>query len=43
MGNLHEDQYAFLIISRSILHRMRDVSDKIVQNIKTNILYFMFN
>ena len=25
---LHEDQNTFLIISRSILHRMRNVSDK---------------
>ena len=27
MGTLHEDQYAFLIISRSVL-RMKNVSDK---------------
>jgi len=27
-GTLHEDQYTFLIISRSFLLRMRNVSDK---------------
>jgi hypothetical protein len=27
-GTLHEDQYTYLIISRSILLRMRNVSDK---------------
>ena len=27
-GTLHEDQYTFLIISRSVLLRMRNVSDK---------------
>ena len=27
-GTLYEDRYTFLIISRSILHRMRNVSDK---------------
>jgi hypothetical protein len=25
---LNEDQYTFLIISRSVLHRMRNISDK---------------
>jgi len=30
-GTLHEDQYTFLIISRSFLHRMRSVSDKFVE------------
>jgi len=33
-GTLHEDQYRFLIISRSLLLRMRNVSDKIVEKIK---------
>jgi len=28
MSILHEDQYAFFIVSRSILLRMRKVSDK---------------
>jgi len=37
---LHEDQYTFLIISRSVLLRMRNVSDKIcIENQNT----FMFN
>ena len=27
-GTLHVDQYEFLIISHSVLHRMRNVSDK---------------
>jgi len=37
-GTLHEDQYTLLIISRSILLRMRHVSDKIVKKIKTHVL-----
>jgi len=28
MGNLHEDHWTFYIISRSVLLRMRNVSDK---------------
>jgi len=28
MGTLHEDQYTFLIISHSVLSRMRNISDK---------------
>jgi hypothetical protein len=28
-GTLHEDQYTFLIVSRSVLLRMGNVSDKI--------------
>jgi len=37
MGNLHEDQYTFLIISRSALLRMRNISDKICKgNQKTH-------
>jgi hypothetical protein len=28
-GTLHEDQYTFMIISRSVLLRTRNVSDKI--------------
>ena len=27
-GTLHEDQYTFFIISRSVLRRMRNVSDE---------------
>ena len=37
-GTLREDQYTFLIIYRSFLLRMRNVSDKIVGKIKTHIL-----
>jgi len=35
---LHEDIYRFLIISRSVLLRKRNVSDKFVVEIKTHIL-----
>ena len=38
-GTLHEDQYTFLIISHSLLHRMRNIWDKIVEKIKTHILW----
>jgi len=37
-GTLHEDQYTFLIISHSVLLRMRNVSNTVVQNIKSLIL-----
>jgi len=39
-GTLHEEQYTFLIISRSFLLRMRNVSDTFVAEIKTQ--NFMF-
>jgi len=39
-GTLHEDLRTFLIISRSVLPRMRNAADRIVQKIKT---HFMFN
>jgi hypothetical protein len=35
---LHEDQYTVLIISRSFPLRIRNVSDKFVEKIKTRIL-----
>ena len=38
MGTLLEDQYTFLIISRSDLLRIRNVSEKIVEKIETHIL-----
>ena len=38
MGTLHEDQCTFMVISRSILIRMRKFSDKIVEKIKTPML-----
>jgi hypothetical protein len=37
-GTLHEDQYTFIFISHSILLRMANVSDEIVEKIKTHIL-----
>jgi len=38
---LHEDQYTFVIISRSILHRMRNVSDKSCRENQNK--HFIFN
>ena len=38
MNTTHEDQYTFLIRSRSVLLTMRKISDTVVQNIKTPIL-----
>ena len=38
-GTLHEDPYTFLIITRWILLRMRNVLDKIIEKIKTTILW----
>jgi hypothetical protein len=40
-GTLHEDQYTFLIISRSILLRRRNVSDKSFRENQNT--YFVFN
>ena len=37
-GTLHEAQYILLIISRSILLKMRNVSDKCVEKIEAYIL-----
>jgi hypothetical protein len=37
MGTLHEEQYTFLIISRSDLLRMRTVSESTAEEIKTRI------
>ena len=42
MDTLHEDQYTFFIIYRSILLGMRNISDKIVQKIKTQIMFNNF-
>jgi hypothetical protein len=36
-GTLHEDLYTFMKISYWILLRMRNVSDKFVEKIKTHI------
>jgi hypothetical protein len=40
-GTLHEDQYAFFIISGSFLLRMRNVSDKSCRENQNT--HFMFN
>jgi hypothetical protein len=40
-GTLHEDRYTFFIISRTLLLKMRNVSDKICK--KNQNTYFMFN
>jgi len=37
-GILHEDQYTLLIISRSVLLRMRNISVRFAEKIKTHIL-----
>jgi len=41
MGTLHEDRYTFLIISRSVLLRVQNVSDKSCR--KTQNTNFIFN
>ena len=41
MGTLHEDKYTFLIISRSVLLRMRNVSDKFFTEHQST--HFTFN
>jgi HKD family nuclease len=38
MGTLHEDRYTIFITSRSVLLRMRNVSEIVVEKIKTHIL-----
>ena len=40
-GAVHEDQYIFLIISRSFLLRMRNVSDKLCRENQNT--HFMFS
>jgi len=37
-GTLHEDKYIFFITFRSVLLRMRKVSDKVVEKIEPHIL-----
>jgi len=39
MGTLHEDQNIYLIISRSFLLRMRNVSDKISRGVQNTHFY----
>jgi len=41
MGTLHEDQYTFMIISRSVFLRMRNISDKSCS--KNENTHFMLN
>jgi hypothetical protein len=41
MGTLHEDQYTILIVSHSVLPRMRNVSDKSCRESKNT--HFVFN
>jgi len=41
MGTSHEDQYKFLVISCSFLLRMRNTSDRIVEKVRTHILYWV--
>jgi len=38
MGTSHKDQYTFLIISRSFLLGIRNVSEKVTDKIKTRFL-----
>jgi hypothetical protein len=38
MGTLHKEEYTITIISPCILLRMRNVSEKVVEKIKTYIL-----
>jgi hypothetical protein len=38
-GTLHEDLRAFMIISRSVLLKKGNISDKFVETIKTRVLY----
>ena len=41
-GTLHEDQGTFFIISRSVLLRMRNVSEEMVEKRETHILCYFF-
>ena len=38
-GTIHEDQHTVLAISRSVNFGIRNVPDKMVEKIKTHILY----
>jgi hypothetical protein len=42
MDTLHIGQYTYLIISRSFLRTMRNISDKILEKFKTHILRSVF-
>jgi len=40
MDTLHEDQFTFMITSLSMIHRMRNVSDKLGSEKSQHILVF---
>ena len=42
MGTIHENQFTFIIISRSVLLRMKNISDEFVEKIKTNFTFSKF-
>jgi len=42
VGTLHEDQYALLIIYRSVIPRMRMFQIKLVEKIKTHFVFSKF-
>jgi hypothetical protein len=41
-STLHEDVYKFVVVSRCILLRMRTVSDKAVEKVKTHSVFNIF-
>jgi len=41
-GTLHEDQYTFLILSRSVLLRMKNVSEKRKETRNTHFMFSNF-
>jgi len=41
-GTLHEDQYTFVIISRSFLLRMRNISENFRENQNTHFVFSSF-
>jgi len=41
MGTIHEDQYMFMITSRSVLLRMRMFLTKLVEEIETHISFYV--
>ena len=42
MSTLHEDLRIFMIISRSVIRRMSNSSDKLVEQIKTHVYIKFF-
>ena len=42
MVTLHEDQYAFMITYRSVLLRMKNISDKCRENQNTHFIFKFF-